>query len=670
MIPTVVTTTIPGSTKPVVVPRSSLFERQISVDQDACTRPDTSTPFASKQDAVKRLIRYHCMYEEQREDEEYEQDDGAFRSMAAEFPIIYRNMLNKYQLLLMQESMRHVRTTELMMVDRMLISDVKDEILQMQLNIQEYLNPSVVVPPEIVSDATALLIEDSKIKKEDLSLPVFVNEPASAVVGETAIKQENIKTEDLVAYRHHPNQKQQDQFKKEQLDSFDDIESEITPSFIMKKCEAGGQQKQVAAAAPVAPPPPSLSYFNHVGGEGKSEETKGEPYDEWLCIQKELNYLSDDRRDVTAGATTSSTSVKSVKSPEEEIIEKQLDDLFNPSAEEKDSRSGQVDSPLADFFNSQQQDSGVGGSATGGSSVPSDKSVENRLEALFGGTPLHNRSSEDNSPVGGVDAEKQDDLIEHRLEALFQSGESALDNASFLHKSTANFEMMQTQLSQKRHWSASEWGADVEDRASTAVKRVRVEVDQQNHHHRWLLECTQQQQQHQVQQVQQMQHQQLTAQGLDTVPHDPPSSVASTTSTNSSSSTHNHITQRSSHHHHLNQLHGAFDATHSNAPPTGLNFDEDISRQVQNAIDSILNLQSNETEAALHFPLDQSFLVDSPMTAAAAATTIQRPPSSNKRKYHHINRIDDISDCLGGVGGAGDNPAEGDSTGVKTIIKS
>lgn len=72
------------------------------MDQDACTRPDTTTHFTSKQDAVKRLIRYHCMYEEHCE--ENEEEEVAFKSMAQEFPIIYRNMLNKYQYLLMQES--------------------------------------------------------------------------------------------------------------------------------------------------------------------------------------------------------------------------------------------------------------------------------------------------------------------------------------------------------------------------------------------------------------------------------------------------------------------------------------------------------------------------------------------------------------------------------------
>lgn len=33
------------------------FERQLAVDQDSCTAPDYQTPFQSKEDAVKRLIR-------------------------------------------------------------------------------------------------------------------------------------------------------------------------------------------------------------------------------------------------------------------------------------------------------------------------------------------------------------------------------------------------------------------------------------------------------------------------------------------------------------------------------------------------------------------------------------------------------------------------------------
>lgn len=33
------------------------FEQQICVDQEGCTKPDYKNDFASKEDAVKRLIR-------------------------------------------------------------------------------------------------------------------------------------------------------------------------------------------------------------------------------------------------------------------------------------------------------------------------------------------------------------------------------------------------------------------------------------------------------------------------------------------------------------------------------------------------------------------------------------------------------------------------------------
>lgn len=686
-----------------------------------------------------------------------------------------------------------------MMVDRMLISDVKEEILQMQLNINELLNPTVPElplpvdsqPPDLwYQQQMHVAEEESKIKKEELP---FTNSPlvsapcvepsvaCSAVIKEENIKTEGNATEDLVAYRHHPQpnpaplkinamRSSSDVLKKE-FDSFDDIESEITPSFIMKKCDS------VKATQPQAhPPPPSLSYFNHISEDQCSTSgtsaakadgaTKSnEPYDEWLCIQKELNYLTDERR----GGNIS----KSVKSPEEEIIEKQLDDLFNPNSEEKDSDGvsrTQVDSPLVDFFNSQQQDSGVGGSAGGSSGVPSDKSVENRLEALFGGTPLHNRSSEDNSPEGEV--EKQADLIETRLEALFQGGESALDNASFLHK-TSNFEMMQVQLSQKRHWTTQN-DCDWDDGENSGKRQCLPGNNRsQDNDHRWLLDCAQTQNQqlpdHVSGGIRSQAHSQqsnaisagnnhilndngggnrhgssantnnsgnttnskrtswngdillASATGdldmLDTnlslslnninsmcgtvgmmssdVPsahHDSlpdhksskncfPSPVlggencddtnliglgSTGGSLNNSSHPHNHSGKLNyldrdllgldgphdgpgKHHHQASSSQATSNdlqhqLNHINFDGSGhptLNFEEDISRQVQNAIDSILNLQSNETEAALHFPLDQSFLVDSPQSAA-----MQRPPSSNKRRYHLINRLDDISDCI------------------------
>lgn len=774
------------------------------------------------------------MYEERCE--ENEDEENAFKAMVQEFPLIYRNMVNKYQYLLMQESMvrinniaslsvlsvylnklcfyfqRHVRTAELMMVDRMLNSDVENEILEMQLKINEYMNPSLnelhmnvesqqAHPMHLQGQALQqppipVTVEEYKVKKEEIQnigsphAPQYLPEGSnscsmqpstsntSLLAIKTEIKSEGNPTDELVAYRHHSSSSQHhtvqlastivksnamkpsSEILKKEMDSFDDIESEITPSFIMKKCDS---VPPVTVAQQAPPAPPSLSYFNHVGESHNVNQNPSaridvnrasESYDEWLCIQKELN-LSSERREHLA---------KNIKSPEEEIIEKQLDDLFNPSSEGKDSEvsRSQVDSPLADFFNAHQQDSGVGGSA-GGSSVPSDKSVENRLEALFGSTPLHNRSSEDNSPEA-VD-EKQNNLMETRLEALFQSGESALDNSSFLHK-TNNFEMIQTQITQKRHWNTSE--CDWEDSGSSGKRQCLPGNPSRAHDddHRWLLECTQaQNQSHSNHHIAGLRgHTQVqqdvnalnagnnhilndNGNGNGHIPNTNTSTSGSSTNTkrtswngdillasatgdldmldtnlslslnnlnsmcgsegimtsdvpsshhgsiksskncfhspvlgaencddtnliglgtggglNNSSHSHsqssklNYIdrdilgldgsndTSKSSHqqsmpHSVANDLQHQLSHINFDASGGQLNFDDDINRQVQNAIDSILNLQSNDSEAALHFSLDQSFLADSPQS-------VQRPPSSNKRKYHHINRMDDINDCL------------------------
>lgn len=699
------------------------------------------------------------------------------------------------------------------MVDRMLNSDVEKEILEMQLKINEYMNPSLnELHMNIDSQQThavhqqghplpeppiPVTVEEYKVKKEEMpamdsphalqylpeasnSCSVQPSTSTATLLGiKTEIKSEGNPTDELVAYRHHSSAQHHTaqlastiakgnaarpstEVLKKEMDSFDDIESEITPSFIMKKCD-GLPPAPVAQQVP--PAPPSLSYFNHVGEShsvGQNQPTKvdasrpSESYDEWLCIQKELN-LPSERRDHL---------IKNVKSPEEEIIEKQLDDLFNPT-EGKDGEvtRSQVDSPLADFFNAHQQDSGVGGSA-GGSSIPSDKSVENRLEALFGSTPLHNRSSEDNSPEAC--GEKQNDLMETRLEALFQSGESALDNSSFLHKSS-NFELIQTQITQKRHWNPSE--CDWEDSGSAGKRQCLPGNPNRTHDddHRWLLECTQAQNQahssHPIgglrghTQVQQDvnalnagNNHMLSDNGNGNghIPSTNTSTSGSTTNTkrtswngdillasatgdldmldtnlslslnnlnsmcgsvgimtsdapsshhgsiksskncfhspvlgaencddtnliglgtggglNNSSHSHSqggklnyldrdilgldgsHDTTKQSHqqsvpHSVANDLQHQLNHITFDASSGQLNFDDDINRQVQNAIDSILNLQSNDSDAALHFSLDQSFLADSPQS-------VQRPPSSNKRKYHHINRMDDISDCLGSV---------------------
>lgn len=71
-------------------------------------------------------------------------------------------------------------------------------------------------------------------------------------------------------------------------------------------------------------------------------------------------------------------------------------------------------------------------------------------------------------------------------------------------------------------------------------------------------------------------------------------------------------------------------ANASNANNMPANFDDDINQHVQNAIDSILNLQSSESES-LHY-LDQtmgSFLTDNPLTP-----TLIHQQSTNSSDFH------------------------------------
>lgn len=100
------------------------------------------------------------------------------------------------------------------------------------------------------------------------------------------------------------------------------------------------------------------------------------------------------------------------------------------------------------------------------------------------------------------------------------------------------------------------------------------------------------------------------------------------------------------HHQHHHQLQG-----------NGPEFDDDISRHVQNAIDSILNLQNSESDS-LNFSLDHSmgsFLGD-PIGDAlpACQETAKRQRLLNnhaqiqaqQQQQHHQHLVDDLGDCL------------------------
>ncbi|XP_012056300.1 PREDICTED: mucin-17 [Atta cephalotes] len=103
--------------------RSDVVEQQLQIDQNGATKPDMNTPFSSKRDACKRLVRYHCLNEQVLGPKDLTKADEIFEETAKHLLSKFNCMINKYTYLLLMESMREVRTSELMMIDRTFVAE-------------------------------------------------------------------------------------------------------------------------------------------------------------------------------------------------------------------------------------------------------------------------------------------------------------------------------------------------------------------------------------------------------------------------------------------------------------------------------------------------------------------------------------------------------------------
>uniref|UniRef100_A0A182QH01 GLTSCR protein conserved domain-containing protein n=1 Tax=Anopheles farauti TaxID=69004 RepID=A0A182QH01_9DIPT len=565
---TYITTNVPNSPA-VKVPRASLFEIQIQKDQDACTKPDTNTPFGSKQDAIKRLIRYHCMYEEKCE--ENEEEELQFETTAEWFPEAFRTMLSRYQRLMINESMREVRTSELMLVNKLFKADITQEIEEMQEHLREAENLALPATAESAEDVICVSSSDEDKPKpnETVCPPLRIQSPllpttlpeagstavangpapanTAAIVTETTVRSNSsvyqsttsneasfqgiiqkstvavasvqaqttvAKQESVVCSSRNVTSSAKtswnDAFKKNASrtvaaapNSYDDIESEITPSFIMKKSEAiggGAIEEKRRGDGPVNPPslqatpliaasaPPTLRYFNQVHSSNDqkdcivsrtdssnhqlqpssaaitpsvatmpslvpaskhptTEHNTDSAYDEWMCFPKDLGYFTGTG---DGNVTNDGDGSGRRKTAEEEIHDMfHSNELFSATTDDKHPTvtAARIDSPLSEFFNSHQRVPGTGVSEQAVSATA--KGVESRLDALFGGptTP-----SSDNAGDGSGINEKSDDLITSRhwsAVSVFQATheEEATTSDSFLRKtSTTGFELLQQRV--------------------------------------------------------------------------------------------------------------------------------------------------------------------------------------------------------------------------------
>lgn len=118
------------------------------------------------------------------------------------------------------------------------------------------------------------------------------------------------------------------------------------------------------------------------------------------------------------------------------------------------------------------------------------------------------------------------------------------------------------------------------------------------------------------------------------------------------------------HHHHHNMANLSGSSGLSN---TSTNCDDDINRHVQNAIDSILNLQNSESDS-LNFTLDQSMGSFLGENTSDSTTTVENH-NHNNNNHHNHNHIDDIvGGCLIGGGPVGDQ--DDDSSIIPPVVGS
>lgn len=226
---------------------------------------------------------------------------------------------------------------------------------------------------------------------------------------------------DLLDSTKSRNQNAYNDVKKE-LENLD-IESEITPSYIIKKCDP--EPNRDVVHSPLSSSDfdylcsPSDSGTNNTTNSRRKDELIScdkEPYDEWLCIQKELNLISDKRSNdhlnidgfmESTLRTFSNDDEENACSSSKLSVEKEFSDLFSQrtnDAHSLDDAKTDMERhlPLSELFNDTIVNNTV---------VDSDNksSVENRLENMFG----------DNSEF-----DKTNDLVESRLEELFHGSSS------------------------------------------------------------------------------------------------------------------------------------------------------------------------------------------------------------------------------------------------------
>uniref|UniRef100_A0A8D0BJM6 BRD4 interacting chromatin remodeling complex associated protein n=1 Tax=Salvator merianae TaxID=96440 RepID=A0A8D0BJM6_SALMN len=105
--------------------KEACFLEQLHKHQGSVLHPDYKTSFRSFEDALQRLLPYHVYQGTLPSPHDYRKVDEEFEMVSTQLLKRTQAMLNKYRLLLLEESRRVSPSAEMVMIDRMFIQEEK-----------------------------------------------------------------------------------------------------------------------------------------------------------------------------------------------------------------------------------------------------------------------------------------------------------------------------------------------------------------------------------------------------------------------------------------------------------------------------------------------------------------------------------------------------------------
>ncbi|KAH7638664.1 hypothetical protein HUG17_2697 [Dermatophagoides farinae] len=122
--------TPPVATNPVIVkqekPKSNILkaiQSQLHADQNTALHPDCRTPFRSRDDACKRLLRYHVFDQQQLSEKQMQKFDELFEQASQTLLYKRKQLYDKFRFLILKDSMKSSPSSEQIMVNRMIINE-------------------------------------------------------------------------------------------------------------------------------------------------------------------------------------------------------------------------------------------------------------------------------------------------------------------------------------------------------------------------------------------------------------------------------------------------------------------------------------------------------------------------------------------------------------------